>query len=188
MWFHRREQTRASSSWSSPPRWAQRWALRVSDWLPSRHFYCGLTDGFRVAGPLLPTPNPKRIPSLARGSKESDWVISSSGNSPWQQFKAAWKTGQQVAAIWISKASQTRKGNENQKRQGLQCLNLDAHLDTTGHREQCSQTLEVRDISLVYSYFWEILRRVPIKSELMMFIVWHSGWRTPSPALGWPQS
>lgn len=99
------EQTRASSSWSSPPRWAQRWALRVSDWLPSRHFYCGLSDEFRVAGPLLPTPNPKWIPSLARGWKESDWVISSSGNSPWQQFKAAWKTGQQVAAIWISKAS-----------------------------------------------------------------------------------
>lgn len=112
------EQTRTCSSWSSPSCWAQRWAPRVSDWLPSRHFYCGLSDGFRVAGPLLPTPNPKWISSLARGWKESDWVISSSGNSPWQQFKAAWKTGQQVAAIWISKASQTRKGNENQKKQG----------------------------------------------------------------------
>lgn len=76
------------------------------EWLtPHRHFYCGLSDGFRVAGPLLPTPNPKWISSLARGWKESDWVISSSGNSPWQQFKAAWKTGQQVATIWISKAS-----------------------------------------------------------------------------------
>lgn len=111
------EQSRASPSWSSPPSWAQRWALRVRDWLSGRHFYCGFSDGFRMAGPLLPTPIPKWISSLARGWKESDLVISSSGNSPWQPFKTAWKTGQQVTAIWISKALQTRKGNENQKKQ-----------------------------------------------------------------------
>lgn len=74
-------------AWPSPPSWAQRWALRVSDWLPGRHFIVVswlVQDGWAFA-----TPIPKWIPSSARGWKESDLVINSSGNSPWLQFKAA---------------------------------------------------------------------------------------------------
>lgn len=66
-------------------------ALRFErEWLtPWSALLLWFHDWFRMAGPLLPTPILKWIPSPARGWKESDLVISSSGNSPWQQFKAA---------------------------------------------------------------------------------------------------